>query len=98
MSPMAHALTHAVLAMHGIEGQVLERELLADLEARQVQQKVRPLSRRQKHLPYRAGSIQKAPVRGHQPVGQELAVADFLEGEPVEAGVGAIKQPYRALQ
>src|SRR5215218_6254305 len=89
---VTHAPAHLVFAVHGIEGQVLEHELLVDLEAPQIQQQVRPLSRRQEDLPGRAWSIQEIAVRGYPPVGQASAATDSREGEPVEASVGAVEQ------
>jgi hypothetical protein len=82
-----------VLAVHGIEGQVLEREPLADLEAPHVQDQVHALSRRQEDLPHGVRPIQEVAIRGYHPVGQELAAADVLDGEPVEASVGPVEQP-----
>src|SRR5918994_773387 len=92
MTPVTHAPVHLVLAVHGIEGQVLQREFLTDLEAPQVQQQVRPLSRRQIDLPYQVWPIQEAAIRGYYPVGEELAATDSSEGEPVEASVGGVEQ------
>src|SRR5829696_9713861 len=93
MPPVARARTHLVLAVHRIEGQVLERELFADLKAPHVQDQVHPLSRRQEDLPHGARPIQEVAIRGYYPIGEELAAADVLDGEPVEASVGAVEQP-----
>src|SRR5919199_5659803 len=88
-----HARTHLVLAVHGVEGQVLQRELFANLEAREIQQKVNPLSRGEVNLPYHPWSIQEAAIRGYYPIGEELVATDSRESEAVEASVGPIEKP-----